>query len=97
MLDQYKEQLEHTRKPAMRIILNSKAAKHPWNSKVGGVPYLPTGMAYPVDANGEKLQFLAQINFEEMPTLAGYPSQGILAFYIGSDDLCGLDFDDALN
>ena len=97
MLDQYKEQLEHTRKPAMRITLNSKAAEHPWNSKVGGVPYLPTGMAYPVDAEGEKLQFLAQINFEEMPALEGYPTQGILAFYVGTDISCGFDFNDPLN
>ena len=93
----YQEKLKSTYKPAMRITLSDKVAEQPWNSKVGGVPYLPVGMSYPVDVDGNKLQFLAQINFEEMPALAGYPSQGILAFYIGSDDLCGLDFDDALN
>ncbi|WP_269914864.1 YwqG family protein [Acinetobacter sp. HY1485] len=93
----YQEKLKATYKPTIRIKLDAQVADQPWNSKVGGVPYLPTGMAYPVDANGEKLQFLAQINFEEIPALEGYPTQGILAFYIGSDDLCGLDFDDPMN
>lgn len=97
MLEQYKEQLEHTRKPAIRINLDKKIADFPWSSKVGGVPYLPTGTDYPVDNEGKNLQFLAQINFAEMPALQGYPSQGILAFYIGTDDLAGADFDNPLN
>ena len=97
MLEVYKEKLKSTCKPAMRITLSDKVAEYPWNSKVGGVPYLPVGMAYPVDSEGNKLQFLAQINFEEMPALDGYPSQGILAFYVGADDLSGVNYEDPMN
>lgn len=97
MLAEYKKKLESTIKPAISIKLSSQPAQYPWSSKVGGAPYLPVDMDYPVDIEGKKLQFLAQINFEEMPHLEGYPNQGILVFYIGTDDLYGANFDDPTN
>jgi Uncharacterized protein conserved in bacteria len=51
------------------------------NSKIGGLPY-------PIDNNsslGESYLFLAQINFEEMPNLNGFPEKGILQFYVKGD------------
>lgn len=61
-----------------------------YNSKLGGVPYFPQGFEYPVDLRdkyrGRPLQFLAQLNFEELPHLSGFPSSGILQFYISGDD-----------
>ena len=52
------------------------------NSKVGGKPYLPKGFEYPTNKKGQPLNFLAQINFEEMPSLEHFPKGGILQFYI---------------
>jgi uncharacterized protein YwqG len=34
---------------------------------------------------------LAQLNFDEIPPLDGFPDRGILQFYIADDDLYGLD------
>ncbi|MFC3903115.1 Uncharacterized protein YwqG [Acinetobacter marinus] len=65
-----------------------------WQSKVGGDPYMPLDVKFPEDQNGQPLALLAQINFAEMPAHADFPTQGILQFFIGSDDLYGLDFDD---
>lgn len=51
-------------------------------SKFLGKPYLPISMEYPKDNNGVPMIHLAQINFAEVPTLANYPSSGILQLYI---------------
>lgn len=69
-----------------------------FDSKVGGVPYMPNNFEYPHSTtNGEPLRLLAQINFEQMPHLEDFPTKGILQFYIqddeDSDDMYGLDFD----
>ncbi|MEO0905774.1 MAG: YwqG family protein, partial [Pseudomonadota bacterium] len=36
--------------------------------------------------------FLAQINFQDMPALAGYPATGLLSVFVTDDDLNGCDF-----
>ncbi|MFN3315438.1 MAG: YwqG family protein [Raineya sp.] len=65
-----------------------------WQSKFGGMPFLPVGVAYPKDPNGNYMYLLAQINFEEVPEGIDYlPKKGILQFYIADDDLYGMDFD----
>ncbi len=70
-----------------------------YNSKVGGSPYMPAGYRYPTSKTfGTPLVLLAQINFEEMPFLEGFPTTGILQFFIPyDDDLYGLDYEDLLN
>ena len=68
------------------------------DSKIGGMPYLPEKFTYPMDLrSGRKespLAFLAQINFSQMPPLEGFPKEGILQFYIGTDSLFGLNLKD---
>lgn len=77
----------------VEIIPRTEAKTTWWESKVGGHPYLPKETEYPKDTDGNDLAFLAQINFEEVPPLDSFPKKGILQFYIGGDDLYGLDFD----
>jgi uncharacterized protein YwqG/ankyrin repeat protein len=78
----YKESLLDSVLPFIDIIPQPDDALHPWESKFGGRPYLPRGCPYPLDGEGTPLFFLAQINFAETPRLEGFPSQGIVAFYI---------------
>ncbi len=86
----YAETLAQTRRAFVEIIpTNDDTA--PWSSRFGGYPYLPKGADYPADASGRPLFFLAQINFEEAPALAPYPSKGLLQFFIGDDELYGMD------
>jgi len=63
-------------------------------SKFAGLPYLPEGFPYPKDKDGKYMFPLAQINFSEVPSLDGYPTKGILQFYISSNDIYGLNLDD---
>ncbi len=57
-----------------------------WQSKIGGNPYFPKGMEYPVDPDTDKaMPLLMQINCADVPPIAGFnfPQQGILQFYLG--------------
>lgn len=52
------------------------------DSHLGGVPYLPHEVSYPMGADGQPLWLCAQINFAQMPPMEGFPTQGILQFYL---------------
>ena len=60
-----------------------------FDSKVGGLPYLPAGTEAPTDAKGNKLYLLAQINCEDIENLPDFPHSGMLQFFISDDDLYG--------
>lgn len=55
-------------------------------SKFLGTPFLPEGMDYPEDSDGNPLILIAQINFSEAPALEGFPSEGILQLYFSSTE-----------
>ncbi|UUV17062.1 YwqG family protein [Fusobacteria bacterium ZRK30] len=86
------EIMEGTKKKYNKIILNSENCDI-YTSKVGGEPYMPLGVTYPLNTiDGKPLALLAQINFEEMPSLEGFPTKGILQFFIPSNpDLYEID------
>lgn len=60
-----------------------------WQSKIGGLPYLPHTVPFPTAPNGRELFFLAQINFEEVPAFEQFPESGILQFYVADDTKFG--------
>lgn len=91
-LEKYRDRIEATIKPYIEIKTQNHDSVNWWQSKFGGLPYLPKGCEYPKTPGGKYLFFLAQINFDEVPPLDGFPDRGILQFYIGDDDLYGLDF-----
>ena len=66
-----------------------------FDSKIGGIPYFPKDMEYPT-CNGTPMNLLAQLNFDKIPHLNGYPTTGILQFYIARDEVYGADFDDMI-
>ena len=64
-----------------------------FDSKVGGLPYLPKGAKPPVEPKGKKLLYhLAQINCEDIAGLPDFPHRGMLQFFISYDDLYGCPF-----
>ena len=66
-----------------------------FDSKFGGIPYWDFSKEFPTDSKGEKLNLLAQINFDkERFNDDRLPQKGILQFYISSnDDIYGMNFD----
>lgn len=62
-------------------------------SKVGGTPYLPAGMPWPLDSQGEPLYFLMQVDCAALAPLPDFPHQGLLQWFVRGDDVFGMDFD----
>lgn len=93
-LEKYREQIEATIKPYIEIEIENNEQVDWWQSKFGGLPYLPKGFNYPKAADGTYLFLLAQINFAEVPPLECFPTQGMLQFYIGDNELLGADYKD---
>ncbi|MEG4631627.1 YwqG family protein [Microcoleus sp. AR_TQ3_B6] len=91
-LEKYRDRIEATIKPYIEIQTQNNDDVNWWQSKFGGFPYLPKGFEYPKTCDGKYLFLLAQLNFDEIPPLDGFPDRGILQFYIADDDLYGLDF-----
>ncbi len=89
-LEKFREKLESTYKPCNEIKFVPCETK-PWESKIGGCPYLEKAEDYPKDENGNPMFFMAQINLEEMPPLEDFPTKGILQFYVVDDDVYGLE------
>ncbi len=85
-----KETIAATMRPT-NILHYTPAATKPWESKLGGCPYLERPEDYPLDDSGDPMMFLAQINLSEMPPLKDFPTKGLLQFYIVNDEYYGLE------
>jgi uncharacterized protein YwqG len=60
-------------------------------SKFLGTPFLPVGTSYPHDVLVRPMVLLAQLNFAEVPTLAGYPTEGIFQLFISATEWMNAD------
>ena len=68
------------------------------DSKLAGIPYLPKDSQWPLDKKtGEKLVFMLQVNFSEVPKMENYPESGLMQIFIANDDISGIDFDEPDN
>lgn len=94
VLADYFPEIEKTARQTVSIIATPSDNLSIRQSKFGHYPCLPKGFSYPTDEHGNYLYPLAQINFSEVPHLDHFPKSGYLQFYIGTDDVYGLNFDD---
>lgn len=90
ILKPYEDFLKSTVRPSNLIHFSLEETK-PWESKLGGCPYMEDIGEYPMGANNSPMMFLAQINLGEMPPLPDFPREGLLQFYVENDDCYGLD------
>lgn len=79
-------------KPCVKLELTN-AKTSIFESKVGGIAYVPHDGSIPVNSKGEQLQLLAQIDCAQVP-LEVFPEKGLLQFWIAHEDCFGLGFDD---
>lgn len=87
----FKEYEEHIRKSiriSNEITFTAEDTK-PWESKLGGCPYLEALEDYPLDKQGKPMIFLAQINLSDLIGLDNMPQRGLLQFFIHNDDCYG--------
>jgi uncharacterized protein YwqG len=79
--------------PAIDLEPAGPAPATPAGTRIGGPVWLATGEAWPADAGGRPMSFLAQVDFAELPPLPDYPTSGVLQFFIARDDLYGANFE----
>jgi len=90
-LDRVLSEVDKVCEPKEAIWFNiSRDKTTVFDSKLGGVPYFPADMEYPISEDGKPLLLLAQINFDNVPKLKDFPSTGILQFFIKPGDAYGL-------
>lgn len=89
ILDEIKRRTSTT---AYQLEFDTESAPTIFDSKVGGLPYWDPAKTYPTDSNGKKMYLLAQINFDQDKAESPLPQSGMLQFFVGDDDLYGLDF-----
>lgn len=73
--------LQLTERVSLELRLGEDAPADPAASRVGGWPHGITVADYPLAQDGVPMVFLAQLNLDELPELAGYPSTGLLQFF----------------
>jgi uncharacterized protein YwqG len=92
----FQEALDRSRRPFLRIELVPFAEDTLTSSKLGGRAWWPEGEAEPKGEDAARMSLLAQINFSELPVMTGYPSKGLLQFFISDTDLYGANLDESL-
>lgn len=87
--------MENPDKPSMKITLTDTKPSV-FESKVGGLGYIPHDSNFPTDSKGNQLRLLAQIDCSEIQ-LDEFPKKGLLQFWLSCDELYGCDFDNPTN
>jgi uncharacterized protein YwqG len=96
-LEPFRKEIERSAKKYMRLRLEKQNDDLGLtDTKFGGLPYLPKGNSFPVDAEGNPLMLVAQFNFEQLEPIPHFPERGVLQFFVGMDNLYGLDLDNPL-
>lgn len=93
-VEQVKEILNIVKENTLKEVLHISAINENtslYDSKFGGVPYLPKCSGLPVNEDGQQLRLLSQINFEDLPDNNIFPNEGILQFYV--NDIYNMDLD----
>jgi len=90
ILDEIKRRTSTT---AYQLEFDTESAPTIFDSKVGGLPYWDPAKTYPTGSNGKPMLLLAQINFDQDKAESPLPQGGMLQFFIGGEEMYGLDFD----
>ena len=90
ILDEIKRRTSTT---AYQLEFDTESAPTIFDSKVGGLPYWDPAKTYPTGRTGKPMLLLAQINFDQDKAESPLPQGGMLQFFIGGEEMYGLDFD----
>lgn len=78
--------LEHTKLPVIHIAAAPDKTVTCIDSKFGGCFYMPNERTPPSSLEYGEMEFLAQLNFSQLPPIKGFPQKGILQFFLCTDE-----------
>lgn len=93
-VEQFKGWYLNQQRPAAVLSLGEVVEPGPRGCHVGGRVWIPEGEVWPTTSEGAPLQFLAQLDFAELPPIVDFPHTGVIQFFTNADDLYGANFDD---
>jgi len=85
----HKDLLKETMTPFISIAAQSAAPDQAWQSKIGGVPFMSSADAFPLDSNRKPMVFLTQINCSEFNQVGSFPTKGLLKFFMAENGMYG--------
>ena len=90
---------ETTSMPCFLLAIDDDTAPTLTCSKIGGLPYWPNGVPFPVAdprglAEDEGFALLAQLDLADFGGDSRLPDHGLLQFFLTQDDVMGLFFDE---
>ncbi|MDE5946120.1 MAG: DUF1963 domain-containing protein [Oscillospiraceae bacterium] len=77
--------------PSVRFKLTDNNNPTIFESKVGGIPYMPKDFKVPVDGDGIQLRLLMQIRCSDVTGCDIFPKKGILQFWISANEVWGME------
>ena len=80
-------------RPALLLRPDTAADASSAAARLGGKVWLADGEEWPRGPDGEPLEFVAHVDFSRLPHLEGFPTEGVARFFVGRDDIWGVDFD----
>ena len=89
IIDWYRGQI----RPALLLRPDTEADASSAPARLGGKVWFAEGEKWPRGPDGEPLEFVAHLDFSRLPPLDGFPNEGVARFFVGRDDIWGVDFD----
>lgn len=90
-LEAYRQLKDESKTTCIKIALTD-TKPNLFQSKIGGMGYIPHNSEIPTDSKGRQLRLLAQIDCSEIK-INEYPKEGLLQFWILNDDVYGMNFE----
>lgn len=91
--DEIIEWYQSLARPALMLRPDSRITAAEAPAQIGGSVWLADDEQWPLDSAGQRLEFVAQLDFRRLPTLEGFPETGVLRFFVGRDELFGANWD----
>ena len=80
-------------RPALVLRPDNRIASTEAPAQIGGPAWFAQGEEWPLDSDGKRLEFVAQLDFRRLPRLDGFPDTGVLRCFVGRDELFGANWD----
>jgi uncharacterized protein YwqG len=80
-------------RPALLLRPDAEADASTAPVRLGGKIWFADGEEWPLGPDGGRLEFVAQYDLSRLPALEGFPRQGVARFFIGRNDIWGVNLD----